>query len=433
MRMYDIIETKRDNKDLSKEQIDFFIKEYCNNNVPDYQASALLMAIFINGMNQRETADLTYAMANSGDVFDLSDITGVKVDKHSTGGVGDKTTLIIAPIVASLGIPVAKMSGRGLGHTGGTIDKLESIPMFNTSLSRKEFIFNVNKIKIAVAGQTGNLAPADKLLYALRDVTATVNNISLIASSIMSKKIASGADAIVLDVKTGSGAFMKTEDGAYKLAKEMVSIANNVGKKAIALITDMDVPLGKAIGNSLEVIEAIETLKLRGPKDLTNVSFEIAAKMVQLGLGVDESEALNKVEDSVESGKALEKLKELIEYQGGEKRVLDDYSLFGVSKFVKEIKLESEGYIEKMDTETLGKVAVLLGAGRDTKDSKIDSTAGITLEKKTGDKVVPGDTLARIYTNDKAKLEQAEITLLESLTISSNEVKRKPLIYSTVS
>ncbi len=433
MRMYDIIETKRDNMDLSKEQIDFFIKEYCNDNVPDYQASALLMAIFINGMNQRETADLTYAMANSGDVFDLSDITGVKVDKHSTGGVGDKTTLIIAPIVASLGIPVAKMSGRGLGHTGGTIDKLESIPMFNTSLSRKEFISNVNKIKIAVAGQTGNLAPADKLLYALRDVTATVNNISLIASSIMSKKIASGADAIVLDVKTGSGAFMKTEDGAYKLAKEMVNIANNVGKKAIALITDMDEPLGKSIGNSLEVIEAIETLKLRGPKDLTTVSFEIAARMVQLGLGVDESEALNKVKDLVESGEALEKLKELIEYQGGEKRVLDDYSLFGVSNFVKEIKLESEGYIEKMDTETLGKVAVLLGAGRDTKDSKIDSTAGITLEKKTGDKVFPGDVLAKIYANDKAKLEQAEINLLESLTISSNEVKRKPLIYGTVS
>ncbi|MHB8064815.1 MAG: thymidine phosphorylase, partial [Ruminiclostridium sp.] len=323
MRMYDIIEKKRDGFELSLEEISYFITEYCNSNIPDYQASALLMAIFLKGMNERETADLTNVMAHSGDTIDLSEVPGIKVDKHSTGGVGDKTTLILAPIVAACGIPVAKMSGRGLGHTGGTIDKLEAIPGFNTSISRENFIKNVKEIGISIAGQTGNLAPADKKLYALRDVTATVNNISLIASSIMSKKLASGADRIVLDVKTGSGAFMKTLEDSIELAREMVKIGENTGRQTVAIVTDMDIPLGRAVGNSLEIIEAIETLQGRGPEDLTEVSLELAARMLELCEHGTIDECKGMVREVVKNGKAIAKLAELIEKQGGDIAVIN--------------------------------------------------------------------------------------------------------------
>lgn len=432
MRMYDIIEKKRDKGELSKVEIDFFIEGYCSKTVPDYQAAALLMAIFINGMNERETADLTLAMAHSGDIIDLSSIPGIKVDKHSTGGVGDKTTLILAPIVAALGVPVAKMSGKGLGHTGGTIDKLEAIPGFQTSISREVFLNNVKNIGIAVAGQTGNLAPADKLLYALRDVTATVNNISLIASSIMSKKIASGADRIVLDVKTGSGAFMKNIDESFVLAKEMVKIADSVGRKAVALITDMDIPLGKAIGNSLEVIESIETLKGKGPADLEEVSLELAARMVELGLEIEYSKAKEMVKEVVASGAALEKFKEMIQNQGGNPLVVDDYSLFGEGAISRDYLAKEDGYISHIETDELGKASVVLGAGRETKESAIDYSAGIIMERKTGDKVVKGDVIARLITNDSSKINQAVELMSHAVKVSYNKIIKKPLILGFV-
>ncbi|AEY66262.1 pyrimidine-nucleoside phosphorylase [Clostridium sp. BNL1100] len=432
MRMYEIIEKKRDGLELSLDEINYFITEYCNNNVPDYQAAALLMAIFLRGMNERETADLTNVMANSGDRINLSSIPGIKVDKHSTGGVGDKTTLILAPIVAACGIPVAKMSGRGLGHTGGTIDKLESIPGFNTSLSTEQFIDNVKSIGISIAGQTGNLAPADKKIYALRDVTATVNNISLIASSIMSKKLASGADRIVLDVKTGSGAFMKTYEDSVELAKAMVKIGRNTGRKTVAVVTDMDIPLGYAVGNSLEIIEAIDTLKNKGPEDLKDVSFELAARMLELsGIGNLE-ECRIKVVDAVESGKALSKFAELIENQGGNKEVINDYTLFPQPVYKMSFICKRPGYIQSMKTDKIGMASLVLGAGRETKDSKIDYSAGIMLNKKTGDRVEVGDCLAFLYTNREETLLQAVSLLNEAVVINDLPHERKPLILAYI-
>ncbi len=432
MRMYEIIEKKRDGFELSLDEINFFITEYCNNNVPDYQAAALLMAIFLKGMNERETADLTNVMADSGDRINLSSISGIKVDKHSTGGVGDKTTLILAPIVAACGIPVAKMSGRGLGHTGGTIDKLESIPGFNTSLSTEQFINNVKSKGISIAGQTGNLAPADKKIYALRDVTATVNNISLIASSIMSKKLASGADRIVLDVKTGSGAFMKTFEDSVELAQAMVKIGRNTGRETVAIVTDMDIPLGYAVGNSLEIIEAIDTLKNKGPEDLKDVSFELAARMLELsGIGKLE-ECRKKVVDSVESGKALSKFAELIENQGGNKTLIDDYTLFPQPAYKMSFICEKPGYIHSMKTDKIGMASLVLGAGRETKDSKIDYSAGIMFNKKTGDRVEVGESVAVLYTNREETLLQAVSLLNEAVVISEVPHERKPLILAYI-
>ncbi len=432
MRMYEIIEKKRDGFELSLDEINFFITEYCNNNVPDYQAAALLMAIFLKGMNERETADLTNVMADSGDRINLSSISGIKVDKHSTGGVGDKTTLILAPIVAACGIPVAKMSGRGLGHTGGTIDKLESIPGFNTSLSTEQFINNVKSKGISIAGQTGNLAPADKKIYALRDVTATVNNISLIASSIMSKKLASGADRIVLDVKTGSGAFMKTFEDSVELAQAMVKIGRNTGRETVAIVTDMDIPLGYAVGNSLEIIEAIDTLKNKGPEDLKDVSFELAARMLELsGIGKLE-ECRKKVVDAVESGKALSKFAELIENQGGNKAVIDDYTLFPQPAYKMSFICEKPGYIHSMKTDKIGMASLVLGAGRETKDSKIDYSAGIMFNKKTGDRVEVGESVAVLYTNREETLLQAVSLLNEAVVISEVPHERKPLILAYI-
>jgi len=432
MRMYDVIEKKRDKKELSYDEINYFIKNYCDELIPDYQVSALLMAIFLNGMNEREIADLTKIMADSGDKIDLSSIEGIKVDKHSTGGVGDKTTLILGPIVAACGVPVAKMSGRGLGHTGGTIDKLESIPGFKTSLSKKEFIENVNRVGISVAGQTGNLAPADKKLYALRDVTATVNSIPLIASSIMSKKLACGADRIVLDVKSGSGAFMKTVEKSVELAKTMVKIGNNLGRKTVAIVTDMDIPLGNNIGNSLEVIEAIETLKGNGPKDLEKVALSLASKMLYLSEVGDKQYCETRAREVLGNGQALKKLAEMIEIQGGNPNVIYNYDLFKKPKFVYELKSEQDCYVKKIKTDMLGVSSMILGAGRETKDSIIDYSAGIKINKKTGMYIRKGDLIATLYSDDDAKIKLAIKTLKESLILSDSVEEQRPMILSSI-
>ncbi len=411
MRIYDIIEKKRDGYELSLEEISFFIKGFLNGEVHDYQASALLMAIFIKGFNSRETSDLTSIMADSGDKIDLSEIPGVKVDKHSTGGVGDKTTLVIGPIVAACGVPVAKMSGKGLGHTGGTIDKLESIKGFRTSITKEEFINNVKDIGIAIAGQTGNLAPADKKLYALRDVTATVDSIPLIASSIMSKKLASGADKILLDVKTGSGAFMKTFDDSVRLAREMVSIGSHMGRKTAAVITDMNIPLGNAIGNALEVKEAVATLQGKGPKDLETVCFELAARMLELaGLGTIE-QCRSLVVEKVQDGSSLKKLGELSLKQGAT-YVPWDIKALEVAPVVEKVLSPFEGYIGSIRSEWIGKASVILGAGREYKESTIDYGAGIILHKKTGDMVKKGEPIAELHTSSGEKLAEARDILL---------------------
>ncbi|HEX3028051.1 MAG TPA: pyrimidine-nucleoside phosphorylase [Clostridia bacterium] len=432
MRMYEIIEKKRDGQVLSREEIQFFVNGYCEGSIPDYQASALLMAIFLKGMDEYETAELTMAMADSGERIDLSDIPGVKVDKHSTGGVGDKTTLIVAPIVAACGIPVAKMSGRGLGHTGGTIDKLESIPGFKTGLTREEFIKNVKTSSISIAGQTGNLAPADKKLYSLRDVTATVNNISLIASSIMSKKIASGADRIVLDVKTGSGAFMKTVEDSKKLAQAMVNIGSSVGRKTCAVITDMDIPLGNAIGNSLEVIEAIETLKGKGPDDLTAVCIVLAAKMLELtGVGNNKF-CTGKAEEAVANGSAIKELSLLIENQGGNPEVINNYDLFGKAESSFDFICDRDGYIGHIKTDKLGIASMVLGAGRETKEAAIDYSAGIILNKKTGMKVKNGEVIAKLFTNRPDKVSGAIAILKDVFEIQDNKPEERPLVLGIV-
>lgn len=435
MRIYDLIVKKRDGLELSTEEIDFFIKKYTNDEIKDYQASALLMAIFFQKMNMRETVDLTKAMMNSGDIIDLSPIDGIKVDKHSTGGVGDTTTLVLAPLVASCGVPVAKMSGRGLGHTGGTLDKLESIEGFNINLSTKKFIENVNKHKIAVAGQTKNIAPADKKMYALRDVTGTVDNVSLISSSIMSKKLASGADAIVLDVKVGSGAFIKDYEGAKKLSKTMVDIGNKMGRDTYALITNMDQPLGYAIGNSLEVKEAIDTLKNKGPKDLTNLCINLGAKMLLLAQKVSDFEKGKKIiKEKLENGQALEKFKEFIKIQKGNPKVVNSTELLPRAKKKVVINSRKEGYLKKMVADEIGICAMILGAGRENKDSKIDLSAGILLNKKVGDYVKKGEKLAVFYTNkDQSDIEVAKSRFLENIEFSNEKVKNQKLIKAIVS
>ncbi|WHH59437.1 pyrimidine-nucleoside phosphorylase [Petroclostridium sp. X23] len=434
MRMYDIIAKKRDHMELSAEEIAYWIQGYTKGEIPDYQSSALLMSIFLNGMNQQETADLTMAMAASGEQLDLSDIRGIKVDKHSTGGVGDKTTLILGPLVASAGVSVAKMSGRGLGHTGGTIDKVESIPGFNTQLKKEEFIYNVNNIGIALAGQTGNLVPADKKLYALRDVTATVNNLSLIASSIMSKKIASGSDAIVLDVKTGSGAFMKDTEEAFQLAQEMIRIGIGVGREVVAVITDMDQPLGYAVGNSVEVIESIETLKGNGPQDLIELCLILGSYMLLMGKVVDNIEEGESIlRKKLSSGKALKKFEEWIAHQGGNIGVINDYHLFPKSEYIRPVIAKDTGTVASIDSERVGIASLLSGAGRITKESQIDLGAGIILQKKIGNKVKSGEAIAEIYTNDASKINEIEETVLSAYKISQQPVQPRKLIHGIVS
>jgi pyrimidine-nucleoside phosphorylase len=400
MRMVDIIEKKRDGQELTTAEINFFIEGYTKGEIPDYQASALAMAIYFQDMNDRERADLTRAMVESGDTIDLSAIDGVKVDKHSTGGVGDTTTLVLAPLVASLGVPVAKMSGRGLGHTGGTIDKLESIAGFHVELTREQFIDLVNRDKVAVIGQSGNLTPADKKLYALRDVTGTVNSIPLIASSIMSKKIAAGADAIVLDVKTGDGAFMKTQEDAEELAHAMVRIGNHVGRKTIAIISDMSQPLGFAIGNALEVKEAIETLQGKGPKDLTELVLTLGSQMVILaGKAKTSEEAKEMLLDAIHSGKALAKFKEFLANQGGDASIVDDLTKLPQAKYKIELPAKQSGYISRMVADEIGVASMILGAGRATKEDVIDLAVGLVLHKKVGDKVEEGESILTIYSN----------------------------------
>ena len=433
MNAVDIICKKRDGKELSEAEIEFFIKAYLSGEIPDYQASALLMAIYFRHMSEEETFNLTKVMLHSGDIVDLSDIHGIKVDKHSTGGVGDKVTLIVAPIAASCGIPIAKMSGRGLGFTGGTIDKLESIPGFKTTLEPADFHRQVNEIGIAVIGQSGHIAPADKKLYALRDVTATVENLSLIASSIMSKKLAAGSDAILLDVKCGKGAFMKSEEDAKALAELMCKIGSSQGKKTAAIISDMSEPLGHAVGNSLEVIEAIELLKGNIKGDLLKLCLNISAAMIYLGggaSGIEEGFAL--AENAISSGRALEKLAEMIEYQGGNKLVIDDYSLFPKAEIYSEIKAESSGYIESIDAECIGLASQHSGAGRASKDDEIDHSAGIRLLAKRGDKVEPSDTIAIVYSSDEKKLKQACDEVLKAYTISDYEPTAEPLIRTMI-
>lgn len=400
MRMVDIIENKRDGKSLSKEEIEFFIKGYTNGDIPDYQASSLAMAIFFQDMNDEERAALTMAMVNSGDVIDLSKINGIKVDKHSTGGVGDTTTLVLAPLVAAVGVPVAKMSGRGLGHTGGTIDKLESIKGFHVEISEEDFIKLVNENQVAVIGQSGNLTPADKKLYALRDVTGTVNSIPLIASSIMSKKIAAGADAIVLDVKTGNGAFMKTLEDAEALAHAMVSIGNNVGRNTMAIISDMSQPLGRAIGNALELKEAIDTLNGKGPEDLTELVLTLGSQMVVLANRANTlEEARQLLNEAIENGSALEKFKTFLENQGGDASVVDAPELLPTATYQIEYKAQSSGVVSELIANEIGVASMMLGAGRQTKEDEIDLSVGIVLNKKVGDVVKEGESLLTIHSN----------------------------------
>lgn len=429
MRIYDIIMKKRDGYALCKEEIEFFVDGFTKGEIPDYQISTLLMAIYFSGMNEEETLNLTMAMANSGDMLDLSEIKGIKVDKHSTGGVGDKTSLVLGPMVAALGVPVAKMSGRGLGHTGGTIDKLESIPGFSTVLPEEKFIENVNKYKIALVGQTANLAPADKKLYALRDVTATVDNLSLIASSIMSKKLASGADAIVLDVKTGSGAFMKQENDAIDLAREMVRIGNGAGRNTVAIVSDMNEPLGGAVGNALEVREAIDTLNGRGPSDLLELSLVLGAHMLMAAEATDDLEAgMRMLKETIEDGRAKEKLREFIIAQGGDGDVADNTDLLPKASIVMDIVAEEGGFVKSINTSEIGMVSLTLGGGRETKESEIDLSVGVVLKKKVGDRVDKNDVVATIYANDIEKLRIAKDRFEEAYEFSKTPVNKQRLI-----
>ncbi|HML38581.1 MAG TPA: pyrimidine-nucleoside phosphorylase [Bacillota bacterium] len=406
MNMYDIIFKKREGGVLTKEEIEFFVDGYTEGTIPDYQAAALLMAIFFKKMNRTETYELTRAMKNSGDIVDLSGISGVKVDKHSTGGVGDKTTLVVGPVAAACGVPIAKMSGRGLGFTGGTVDKMESIPGFRTTLEADEFISLVNRVGLSVIGQTAHIAPADKKLYALRDVTATVDNLSLITSSVMSKKLASGSDAIVLDVKCGSGAFMERFEDACELGELMVGIGKADGKKTIALVTDMSQPLGYAVGNSLEVMEAIETLKGNGPKDITELSLALASYMIYAGDKADSPENAYKLADfALKSGAALRKLSEFIEGQGGDPKVINNYHLFPKPCRHLDVRAKTNGYIGEIDARAIGLASQHSGAGRVVKEDIIDLSAGIMLHKKTGEYVKKGDLLATVYGNEKDRVE----------------------------
>jgi pyrimidine-nucleoside phosphorylase len=430
--MYDIIEKKRDGQTLTKEEINFFINQYTNNGIPDYQASALLMAIYFQDMTEAELANLTTAMVKSGDQIDLSAIQGIKVDKHSTGGVGDTTTLILAPLVASLGVPVAKMSGRGLGHTGGTIDKLEAIPGFHVEITNEEFIELVNRNKVAVVGQSGNLTPADKKIYGLRDVTATVNSIPLIASSIMSKKIASGADAIVLDVKTGAGAFMKDLHDAKALADAMVSIGNQVNRNTMAVISDMTQPLGHAIGNALEIKEAIDTLQNNGPVDLTELCLTLGSQMVVLAKKADSiAEARIALKENLTNGKALAHFKTFIKSQGGDPAVVDNPRLLPQALYQTELPAKSSGTIAHIIADDVGTAAMMLGAGRADKDAQIDLAVGIVLHKKIGDPIKKGESLLTIHANHEG-IEEVKEKLYESIEISNSSIEAPTLIYDTI-
>lgn len=433
MRMYDIIMKKRNGEELTKEEIRFFVEGYTNGEIPDYQVSALMMAIYFQKMTEKETYELTMAMAESGDRLDLSAIHGIKVDKHSTGGVGDKTSLALTPMVAACGIPVAKMSGRGLGHTGGTIDKLESFPGFTTALTTEQFIENVNKIGIAIMGQTADLAPADKKLYALRDVTATVDNMSLIASSIMSKKLAAGADAIVLDVKTGSGAFMKKEEDARALAEEMVKIGKNAGRKTIAVISDMDQPLGFAVGNALEVKEAIETLNGKGPEDFVELCMTLGSRMlIAGGMANTPEEAEEMLKNVIQDGSALKKLAEFVEAQGGDESFVYHPERLPETSSRRELLSDKEGYISRIVCDEVGICSLILGGGRETKESKIDLSVGIVLQKKVGDYVKKGDILAVIHANNEDKAEEAVCRLLKAYSITDTKPEKLPFIKAII-
>ncbi|MDE6892338.1 MAG: pyrimidine-nucleoside phosphorylase [Lachnospiraceae bacterium] len=422
MRMYDLIMKKRNGGALSREEIYFMVEGYTKGEIPDYQMSAMMMAVYFVGMNAQETLHLTMAMAHSGEMLDLSAIDGIKVDKHSTGGVGDKTSLALTPMVAACGVKIAKMSGRGLGHTGGTIDKLESFAGFSTAISTEDFIKNVNEIGISIMGQTRELAPADKLLYALRDVTATVDNMSLIASSIMSKKLAAGADAIVLDVKTGSGAFMKKEKDAFALAEEMVQLGKNAGRNTAAVVSDMDQPLGYAVGNALEVREAIETLKGKGPKDFTELCLTLGSYMLLMGgKARTEDEGREMLKRAISSGEALSKLAQFVKAQGGSEKMVYEPALLPKAKRQEPVLAEEEGYVEKIVCDEVGICSLMLGGGRETKESVIDLSVGIVLEKKVGDKVNAGDVLAWLHANDSEKLKAAKERLLSAYTIGKNK------------
>ncbi len=429
MRMYDIIMKKRNGLALTKDEIEFMIEGYTKGDIPDYQMSALMMAVYFKGMNEEETSNLTMAMAHSGDIIDLSQINGLKADKHSTGGVGDKTSLVLSPMVAACQVPVAKMSGRGLGHTGGTIDKLESFPGFSTSMTNQEFIEHVNRVGMAIIGQTADLAPADKKLYALRDVTATVDNLSLIASSIMSKKLAAGSDVIVLDVKTGSGAFMKREDEAVALAREMVRIGTSAGKETVAIISDMNQPLGYAVGNALEVKEAIDTLNGEGSKQLLELCLALGSYMVagtKHAESVEDARAL--LLKTIEDKSALRKLAEFVEAQGGDARAVYDTSLLPKASIVMEIKATEDGFIEKIETEEIGMVSLILGGGRETKESEIDLSVGVVMHKKISDAVKTGETIATMHGNDLEKLQQAKERFLAAITFSKTPVPKTGFI-----
>ena len=432
MRVVDLINKKKQKQELTKEEIHYLIKGYVNGDIPDYQVSALLMAICYEGLNDDELYYLTKEMLESGDEVDLSEINGLCVDKHSTGGVGDKTSLVIAPICASFGLKLAKMSGRGLGHTGGTLDKLESIPGLTISLSLEDFIKQVNEIGLAIIGQTANVAPADKKLYALRDVTGTVDSIGLIASSIMSKKLASGAKIILLDVKVGDGAFMKTLDDARLLAKKMVNIGKRFGRKVVAMITDMDQPLGNAVGNSIEVIEAIDTLKGNGPKDFTELCYNICAEMLTVSdVFTTKEEALIKIDEIVKSGTALEKLKQMINYQHGNIDVINNYSIFGTAREIIEVKSEISGYVKTIDTSDIGVSAMLLGAGREKITDVIDSVVGIMAYAKKGDYINKGDIIGKVYTNGK-NTDKAIEMLRNAYKLTNEKIEKENIILDII-
>jgi pyrimidine-nucleoside phosphorylase len=431
--MYDLIKSKRDGRALNREEIFAFVRGYTAGKIPDYQAAALMMAIFFRGMTAEETLNLTLAMAQSGDMLDLSALRGIKVDKHSTGGVGDKTSLVLAPLVAACGVPVAKMSGRGLGHTGGTIDKLESFEGFRTGLTGEEFLRNVNRIGIAIMGQTADLAPADRKLYALRDVTATVDSRPLIASSVMSKKLAAGADAIVLDVKTGGGAFLKKEEDAIALAEEMVRIGNQAGRETVAAVTDMDQPLGFAVGNALEVKEAIDALQGKGPADFVELCLTLGSQMLLAGKAArEEAQAREKLETAIRTGAALEKLAQWVEAQGGKKEAVFDTGLLPRAALEAAVLSEEDGYVRHIECEEVGLCSLLLGGGRETKDSPVDLSVGLVLHKKAGDPVRKGESLATVHANDRAKAEEAKEKLRRAYSFCKEKQGARKLVKALI-
>ncbi|MBQ1261200.1 MAG: pyrimidine-nucleoside phosphorylase [Clostridia bacterium] len=432
MRMFDVIKKKRDGEELSPDEIKWFVDSYTHGEIPDYQAAAFCMAVYFRGMSVKETTALTFAMRDSGERLDFSEINGLRVDKHSTGGVGDKTSLVVAPIVASLGVKVAKMSGRGLGHTGGTVDKLEAIPGFKTDLPKDEFVDIVNDVGIAIVGQNATLAPADKLLYALRDVTATVDSLPLIVSSIMSKKLAADDDCIVLDVKTGSGSFMKTPEDSARLAEAMVEIGKQAGKRMRALITDMDRPLGAAIGNALEVKEAIATLKGEGPEDLTELCVALAAHMLEISDRGSYAECEKKVRRAIESGAALETFAKMVKAQGGDESYIYNPEKFKVASYSADVVAENDGYIVGVDTEGYGTASLMLGAGRNTIKDKIDFSAGIMLHKKTGDALRRGDVIATLYTDKEHTIPSAKERFIRATKIGSEKPEQRPLILNVI-